>query len=171
MSDNNVKRLAILSMLLGVAIILGYVEAIIPFDFGVPGVKLGLANVVSLIILYLYKTKEAYIVGILRVIIIGFLFANLSMIFYSLSGLILSITLMFFFVKSRKFSIIGISVIGAIAHNVGQLIVALVLSRVDVILYYIPVLMIAAVITGICTGIVASGVLKVLKYNFEREMN
>lgn len=171
MSDNNVKRLAILSMLLGVAIILGYVEAIIPFDFGVPGVKLGLANIVSLIILYLYKTKEAYIVGILRVIIIGFLFANLSMIFYSLSGLILSITLMFFFVKSRKFSIIGISVIGAIAHNVGQLIVALVLSRVDVILYYIPVLMIAAVITGICTGIVASGVLKVLKYNFEREMN
>ena len=170
-NSSYVKKIAVLSVMLAAAVILGYVESLIPFNFGVPGIKLGLANIVSLMIIYMYKTREAYMVGILRVLIIGFLFGNLSMIIYSLSGLILSITMMFLFVKSHKFSIIGISVIGAIGHNVGQLLVAYLVVRTSAIIYYLPFLLVAAVVTGVCTGIIATGILRVLKYKFEREMN
>lgn len=161
----DVKRITILALLLAVSVVLGYVESLIPYDFGVPGIKLGLANVVSLLIIYTYKSRDAFLVGILRVLIIGFLFGNLSMIIYSLSGLIFSIIMMIFFKKVRIFGIIGVSVIGAVFHNIGQLIVAYFVVRSVGVLAYIPVLLIAAVIAGVFTGVAASSVLKFFMNN------
>ncbi len=161
----NIKRLTTLAFFLAVSVVLGYLESLIPYDFGVPGIKLGLANIVSLIILYMYRSSDAFIVGILRILIIGFMFGNMYMIIYSLSGLLLSITLMILLKKSSIFSIIGISVAGAVSHNIGQLIVAYIVVRTSGILFYIPVLLVAAVIAGVCTGVTASGVLRILRKN------
>lgn len=158
-----VKRLSILAFFLASAVVLGYLESLIPYDFGVPGIKLGLPNIVSLIILYLYRGRDAVIVGVLRIFIIGFMFGNMYMIIYSLSGLLLSITLMIFLKKSSIFSIIGISVAGAVSHNIGQMIVAYLVVRTTGILFYVPILLLSAVIAGICTGVASTSVLKILR--------
>lgn len=158
----DIKQMAVLSFLLAVAVVLGYIEVLFPFNFGIPGIKIGLANVVSLFILYQYRYRDALVVGILRILIIGFLFGNLFMIIYSLSGLLLSITLMIFLKKSSIFSIIGVSVAGAISHNIGQLIVAFFVVRtMGILTFYVPVLLVAGVIAGLCTGIITTTLMKI----------
>ena len=142
------------------AMIFGYVEAILPISVGIPGVKLGLANIVVLFALYYLKPSEAFLINIVRIILVSFMFGNLSVMLYSLAGGVLSFCAMLLFKKSGKFSVYGVSVAGGVFHNVGQLLVAMLVLETMSLVYYGPVLLISGVVTGLVIGIVSSEVIK-----------
>ncbi len=150
------KRLSYLALFSAFAIILSYVEAIIPLQFGIPGVKLGLANFMILLALYYLGPKDAILTNVVRVLVVGFLLGNLFSILFSISGAAFSFLFMFLAKKTGKFSMITVSIIGGITHNIGQIIIAAWVVDTYGILYYIPALMIAGLITGAVIGIVAN---------------
>lgn len=156
----NQKKIAYLGLITAVAVIFGYVESLIPFFAGVPGMKLGLANLAVLLVLEKYTWKEAALVSVLRILIIGFMFGNLFSILYSLAGATLSLTVMTLLKKKSDFSLLGISVAGGVSHNIGQLIIAMMIAMSSSIIYYAPVLLISGVITGLLIGILTREVLK-----------
>lgn len=147
------KRIAYYGSMLGLAIICGYVEMLIPFDFGIPGIKLGLANIVALVLLYKNGFLPALAVNVSRVLLIGILFGNTMSVFYSLAGGVLSLIVMYLVKKIPYFSTVGVSVAGAAAHNIGQLAAALVVIGMKAVMFYLPFLLIAAVITGFLIGL------------------
>ncbi len=153
------KKTAYLGIMLALALICSYVEALIPIPLGIPGIKLGLANIVIVFALYSMGIKEALLLSVMRVTISGFMFGNVVAIAYSLTGGLLSLLVMYLLKKTEKLSCISISIAGGIFHNIGQLIIAAVLVDNYYVLYYVPVLMIAGFITGACIGIVAQEVL------------
>lgn len=146
------SKLAYLGLFSAVAIIFGYVESLIPFFMGIPGIKLGLANLAVLFLLQKYSVKEAALVSVVRILVIGFMFGNLFSILYSLAGALLSLTVMTLMIKKTDFSLVGVSVAGGIAHNVGQLIIAMLTVSSLNLIYYAPALLISGVITGILIG-------------------
>ena len=146
------SKLAYLGLFSAVAIIFGYVESLIPFFMGIPGIKLGLANLAVLFLLQKYSVKEAALVSVVRILVIGFMFGNLFSILYSLAGAFLSLTVMTLMIKKTDFSLVGVSVGGGIAHNVGQLIIAMLTVSSLNLIYYAPALLISGVITGIVIG-------------------
>ena len=115
-----VKKTAYLGLFSAIAIIFGYVESLLPIFIGLPGIKLGLANLAVLFLLERYTFREASIVSVIRILVIGFLFGNMFSIIYSLSGAALSLTCMTFMKAKTDFSPIGISVFGGVTHNIGQ---------------------------------------------------
>ncbi len=143
------------AMFLALALILSYVETLIPINFGVPGIKLGLANLVIVLVLWCMTPKEAYIISIVRVILAGFLFGNLFSIVYSLAGALLSLTVMMLLHKKTDWKLITVSAFGGITHNIGQLIVAAIAVSTYNIFFYLPVLLIAGLITGVIIGFIA----------------
>ena len=148
------KSIARFSLLCAMALVLGYFERFIPVAPGIPGVKLGLANTVLLYAVYLMGAKSAMLLMLAKVVLSGFLFAGLSGMLYSLAGGLLSLCVMLLLSRLKDVGIIGVSVGGAVSHNIGQIAVAcMVESRA--VLGYLPVLMISAVITGTLTGIAA----------------
>ena len=149
------KRVACCAMLSALAMIFGYVEAVIPVNFGIPGVKLGLANLVIVVALYLLPTHHVLFIQIARIILVSFLFGNLSMMIYSLAGGLLSFLVMSLLKKAGGFSVIGVSIAGGVTHNIGQLIVAILVVQNMKIAYYASVLMIAGLITGGLIGMLA----------------
>lgn len=171
----NIHKIAITGILTAGAIIIGIIESFIP-SVGIPGVKLGLANIVILITLYELGIIEALFVNLTRVFIVGLLRGTIFTMgfFMSLTGAIFSLGIMIlFYLLIKKFSIIGVSVIGAIFHVVGQILVAWLFLSTPYILYYLPVIAISAIITGIGVGLVANLVIKTgvikkqrEKYNF-----
>lgn len=154
------NRAAYFGVFTALALIFSYVETLIPINFGIPGVKLGLANLVIVIVLYKRGWKEALLLSVVRIVLAGFIFGNLFSILYSLAGGILSLAVMAALSKRDLFSVTGVSMAGGIAHNVGQLIVAMLVVETYQVGYYFPVLLIAGVLTGAVIGIVASEVLK-----------
>ena len=159
----NQKKIASLGLFASVAIIFGYVESLIPFFAGIPGIKLGLANLAVLFILETYSWKEAALVSVVRIFVIGFLFGNLFSILYSLAGAALSLTVMTLIKKKSNFSMLGVSVAGGVSHNVGQLIVAAVIVENTSLLYYAPALLISGVVTGLVIGMLTREVLRRIK--------
>ena len=153
------KKMTLLGLLLAVSMILSYVESQIPFFFGVPGMKLGLPNMAIVMILYLYGWKEALVVNVMRIVLTGFLFGNLSMILFSLSGALISFIVMLLLKKTDKFNMSGVSMGGGWAHNVGQILVAIFIVKTSGMLYYLPFLAIAGILTGFLNGTIASRVL------------
>lgn len=149
------NKVAYLGVFLALALICSYVESLIPFYFGVPGVKLGLTNVVVVLMLYCVGTKEALIISVLRIVLAGFLFGSFFSIFYSMAGGILSFLIMYLLKKTGKFGVLPISISGGIFHNVGQLAVAAMVVENYNIFYYFPVLLIAGVVTGLLIGVAA----------------
>jgi heptaprenyl diphosphate synthase len=145
-------KTAYLGIFSALAIIFGYVETLVPVFAGVPGIKLGLANLAVLFILQRYTWKEAVIVSVIRILVIGFLFGNLFSIVYSLAGAALSLTIMTLMMKKSDFSLIGVSVAGGVSHNVGQLIIAMMVLESTSLIYYGPALLISGVITGLLIG-------------------
>lgn len=142
------------------AIIFGYVEMLLPVFFVVPGMKLGLANLVTVFVLYRYRAKEAAVIALIRIVVIGFLFANLFSILYSLAGAALSLLCM---TAARRFSglsIVGVSILGGVTHNLGQLIVAALVVENGNVFYYFPALLISGLVTGALIGIVTGEILK-----------
>ena len=152
------KKIAYSSILVALALILSYVEALIPINFGIPGVKLGLANLVIVIGLYFLNTSQVFVILITRIILVSFLFGNMSAMLYSLAGGIISFMVMLLMKKIKGFSIVGVSIAGGVAHNIGQLIVASLVVENFKLIYYLPVLMIAGTLTGMLIGIIAQQV-------------
>ena len=147
-------------MLTAVALILSYVESLIPVLVAVPGVKLGITNIVVIFALYRLGIKEAAALSLLRVVLVSFLFGNAFSFLYSLAGAVLSLAVMILLKKTDKVSATGISVAGAVSHNVGQILVAIVVLSTEKLILYLPVLAVAGVLAGIVTGLTASVLLK-----------
>ena len=156
----NQKKIAYMGLFAAIAIIFGYVESLIHFFAGIPGIKLGLANLAVLFILEKYTWKEAVLVSMVRILVIGFMFGNMFSILYSMAGAALSLTVMTFMKKTSGFSLLGISVAGGVSHNIGQLIVAALIVENKSLLYYAPVLIISGVITGLLIGILTGEITK-----------
>lgn len=154
------SKVAYFGVFTALALIFSYVETLIPIQFGIPGVKLGLANLIIVIALYRMKLSEAYLLSIVRVLLAGFIFGNYFSIIYSLTGGILSLTVMALLRKKGGFSVIGVSIAGGVFHNIGQLIVASVIVETFSVMYYVPVLLIAGLVTGLLIGIASDGMLK-----------
>jgi len=152
-------RTALLSMLLALALICSYVESLIPFYFGVPGVKLGLTNIVVLFALYLLGGKEAFAISIMRILLTAFLFGNLFSMAYSLAGGILSFIVMLLLKKYVKLNLLSVSVAGGISHNLGQLIIAAILVENYHVFYYMAILFVSGAVTGFLIGIICQEVL------------
>ena len=154
------KKIAYMGLFAAIAIIFGYVESLIPFFAGIPGIKLGLANLSVLFILETYTWKEAALVSMVRILVIGFMFGNMFSILYSMAGAALSLTVMTLMKRFSGFSILGVSVAGGVSHNIGQLIIAALIVENTSLFYYAPVLLISGVITGILIGILTGEVTK-----------
>ena len=154
------NRVAYFGIFTALALMFSYIENIIPIRFGVPGIKLGFANIMIVIMLYKGSTKEALLLSIVRIMLSGFLFGNLSSILYSIAGGVLSLGIMTLLKKQGGFSVIGVSVAGGVSHNVGQLIVAMLVVETYQVGYYFPVLLVAGVLTGLGIGVVSQEVLK-----------
>lgn len=153
-------RLSIIAMLLAVAIVLSYLESFIPI--WIPGVKLGLANVIILIMLYEFKFYEAGIVDILKILVVALIRGTFMSptFFMSLSGGILSYIVMLLFSRIKVFSIIGVSVLGSISHGVGQIAVAIIIMSTQAVAYYLPFILLLSLGTGILSGFIAKSYLK-----------
>ena len=164
-------RVANGGMLIALAMIFSYVDAILPFNFGIPGIKLGVANLVIVTGLYLLKPKDVWCLSLLRILLIGFLFGNGMSILYSLAGGVLSLGVMLLLKKIGGFSMIGVSVAGGISHNVGQLIAAVCIVNNLNIAYYLPVLLIAGVITGAIIGMLSDKILHAVSKEGKRKLN
>ena len=146
------NKTAYFGVFTSLALILSYVETLIPISFGIPGIKLGLANLVIVIVLYTYGEKEAFLLSVTRILLSGFLFGNLSMIF--------SFAIMVLLRKIGGFSIQGVSIAGGVFHNIGQLLLAMMIVETYQVWYYFPVLLVSGLVTGLLIGIVSSEVLK-----------
>lgn len=154
------NRVAYFGVFTALALMFSYIETMIPIQFGVPGIKLGFANIMIVIMLYKSSAKEALLLSIVRIMLSGFLFGNLSSILYSIAGGVLSLEIMTLLKKQGGFSVIGVSVSGGVSHNVGQLIVAMLVVETYQVGYYFPVLLVAGVLTGLGIGVVSQEVLK-----------
>lgn len=153
------NKTAYMGLLTALALILSYVENLISFQPGIPGVKIGLANLAVLICLYLFGWREAVILTIVKAVVSGLLFGNLFMIAYSLSGALFSAITMILLKKSGLFHVPVVSAAGGVMHNMGQLLIALLVVETYSVVYYMPVLILSGLITGIVIGMAASLVL------------
>ncbi len=151
---SKVKRFTIIAMLLAIAIVLNVLES---FTIFIPGVKLGFANIIILIMLYEFKPAEALMVDILRIFMVGLLRGSfLSPTFFmALSGGLTSFIIMFLFSRIKIFSPVGVSVLGSISHATGQIFVAIGLLGTNAVVYYLPFIGLLSILTGILSGIIA----------------
>lgn len=154
------KKTAYLGLLCAAAIILGYVESLFPVFVGVPGMKIGLPNLAVVMVLYLYSWKEAMAVSFVRILVIGFLFGNAFSIAFSLAGGILSLLCMEAARRFLKLSCTGVSMIGGVTHNLGQILVAMVVVENVRVGYYFSILAVTGLVTGILIGILAAELVK-----------
>ncbi len=159
MQDRMTVRLAKDGVLLALAMILGFIDNMIPMPIPVPGVKLGLANLVVIYSIYKMGNYDSIVISISRVILSGLMFAGMSGIMYSLAGAVLALTVMMLMHKLTEYHIISISICGSLAHICGQLLVAGILTSFGVIIYYAPVLLICATVAGAVIGTVANLIL------------
>lgn len=149
------QKVAFLGIFTALAMILSYIETLIPSFVAIPGIKLGLANIAVIVILYKIGWKEAFAVSIIRVILSSLLFTTVLSMLYSLAGAILSLFAMIL-LKKIKLSTITISVIGGVCHNIGQIAVAIFMTETAELVYYVPVLLITGTISGILIGLVGA---------------
>ena len=164
-----VQKLTQLALFAAMSMILSYIEVLFPFQMGIPGAKLGLANLVVLFVLYLYGIKEACYINFIRIILMGLLFGNLYSIMYSISGACVSMIFMVILKRFRGFSVVGVSIIGSVGHNLGQIIIAFIITTTSGVLFYVPFLMIVGMVSGLVIGLLVRLLLPVLKGLVNRE--
>ena len=157
------KKTSELGFFLAVALILSYVESLIPITFGIPGIKLGLPNLIVVLLLFgqRYGAKEALLVNGMRIVLSVFMFSNLYAILYALAGAAFSFIAMLIGKRLRCFSVIGVSVLGGLFHNIGQAVVAMIVVETFAVSYYIPFLIVAGTITGAFLGLI---VMEIIPY-------
>lgn len=150
------KKAAYMGMLTALAFVFSYIEFLLPINLGVPGIKLGLANLVVIVALYLMNVRAACTLSFVRILLTGLTFGNPASMIYSLAGGMLSLAIMIMAKKSDFFSVTGVSVLGGVFHNVGQIIVAILVVETKSLLFYLPVLILSGTIAGVLIGILAS---------------
>ncbi len=150
------KRIAFLGLFVALAFVLSYIEYMLPLNIGIPGAKIGIANLAVMVTLYTVGEKNAIALSIIRVVLVGLTFGNISMMMYSLAGAALSLFAMLIAKRIGKLSMTGVSVLGGVFHNVGQIIVAMLVLETKSLFYYLPFLIIVGTITGVVIGIVSS---------------
>ncbi len=154
------KSVALLGICSALAMVLSYLESLIPLSFAVPGIKLGLANIAIVFVLYKLGAKEAVIVSLVRILWVAILFGNALTLAYSAAGAVLSLTAMILLKRTERFSTVGVSVIGGILHNTGQILVAMLVMETAQIVYYLPVLCISGIAAGVAVGLVSAILVK-----------
>ena len=147
------KDIARYGLMLTLALVLSWVETLIPFAFPLPGMKIGLANIVIVTMLYAAGPKRAALISFLRLLLVMITFGNASAFLYSLAGAALSFAVMCLLKKTDRFGVTGVSIAGALAHNVGQILVAALVLETVTIGYYLPWLMISSAVSGLLIGI------------------
>lgn len=157
------KKTAQIGMLIAAAFVLSYIESMLPLNFGVPGIKAGLANIVVVFALYYFNLAMAGGTAIARIILCGLAFGSLSGLFYSLAGGILSFTVMAVLKKTKKFSVYGVSIAGGVFHNIGQILVAMAVLQNKMAASYLPFLITGGVTAGIIVGMLAAVLIKRFK--------
>ena len=150
------KKTAYMGMLTALAFVFSYIESLLPINLGVPGIKLGLANLVIIVTLYTIGIKAACTLSLVRIVLTGFTFGNPVSMIYSLAGGILSLVIMILAKRSKTFSVTGVSVLGGVFHNFGQIMVAAVVVEMASLFYYLPVLILSGTIAGVAIGMLAS---------------
>lgn len=149
------RRVALDGILVALAMIFSYIETFIPFNFGVPGIKLGLANLVVLLGLTFLPAVDVLLISVVRIVLSSLLFGNVMSLWYSLAGGLLSFLCMWLLTRREGYSIIGISMAGGVMHNVGQIITAAIIVKTLQLTWYLPVLLVAGLVTGAIIGTVA----------------
>ncbi len=142
-------------MLTAVAMILSYVESLLP-SVGIPGVKMGLANIAVIFALFRFGWKEAAALSLVRVVLVSLLFGSVGAMLYSLAGAVLSLAVMALLRRIDRFSTVGISVAGGVAHNAGQILMAMLILQTKQLLGYLPVLAVSGIAGGVLTGLAAA---------------
>lgn len=155
--------LALYGMFVSVMLVVGYIESFIPMPFAIPGIKIGLSNIVIIWLIYSMNIKSAIIVDVVRVILSSFLFGNLYSLLFSFAGAALSLVVMLLLKKIGRFSITGVSIAGGVSHNIGQIAVAMLVLENAMLVSYLPFLIISGVVFGIVVGIVAGILHKKIK--------
>ena len=161
--NSKTKRLTTAAVTVAVALILSFVESQIPAFVAIPGVKVGLANIAVIFTLYKLGTKTAIVVSILRVAMVSMLFGNVASLIYSISGAILSLAIMILLKKLTSLSTVAVSVCGGVMHNVGQIAAASVMLETNVVIYYLPFLLVAGTVAGTVIGIASALLIKRVK--------
>lgn len=157
------KKVAFIGLLIAFGLALSFLESLIPQVIPIPGVKLGLANFAVLMTLYLFGFKEALVMNFARILLASMMFGSAFSFFYALSGALLSILIEVLLIKIDKMSEIGVSVAGGIAHNVGQILLAIIITKTIGVFYYLPFLIVSGILAGIVIGILVKKLRPVLK--------
>lgn len=160
---NSSKKIAILALLAAFAMILSFVEALIPNIVPIPGFKLGLANFAVLLTLYLFGLGQAVLVDVVRILLTTFLFGSVMSLPYSLSAGIISILIQFCLIKTDKLSVIGVSAVGGVSHNIIQVVVGMIVLNSPYLVMYMPILGIVGLFSGIVIGLLVNILRKPLK--------
>lgn len=158
------KRVARMGVFIALAMIFSYIEVLIPFNFGIPGVKLGIANIVTVTSLYVFSTGEAFGISVIRIVLMGILFGNGMSLLYSLAGGLLSFLAMWIGKRTSWFSVMGVSVAGGVFHNVGQILAVMLVMKNTMFVAYLPVLFVAGVVTGYLIGLLANKIIELLPH-------
>ena len=154
------KSVALYGLLIALALVLSYLESLVPLSFAVPGIKMGLPNIVVVFALYRLRWRDAAVISLVRVLLVSVLFGNVFSLAYSAAGAALSLLVMLGMKATGKFSETGVSVAGAVAHNAGQILVAIFVLETGRLVYYLPVLCISGTVAGICIGLVSALLVK-----------
>lgn len=154
------EKIALYGLCTALALVLSYVEALIPLSFSVPGVKLGLANIAVIFALYRMSFRDACVISGLRVLLVSVLFGNVFSLAYSFAGAVLSLLTMALLKRTGAFSVTGVSVAGGVAHNVGQIAVAIAVLETGRLVYYLPVLCVSGLAAGVCIGLISALMIK-----------
>lgn len=157
---SSAQKVALYGVLIALAMVLSYVEMLIPLPVGIPGVKPGLANLVVFLALYMMTAREALLISMVRILLVSITFGNGSAFLYSMAGGILSFLVMWIFQKKDFLLPSGVSIAGGIAHNVGQLLMAAVILENGAVFTYFPVLLVAGCITGGIIGFLGEQIRK-----------
>lgn len=162
------KKIAYLGLLIALAFVFSYVEFLIPVNLGVPGAKLGLANLVIVVALYTLSERDTFLLSMIRIVLVGITFAGMASTLYSFAGGIVSYVVMVIARRTKFLSITGVSVLGAVFHNVGQIIMAIWVVKTASLIYYLPVLLVVGSLSGIAIGVlgarVTSRIQKIVKW-------
>lgn len=154
------KRITIYGLLIALALVLSFLESQIPAFFAVPGMKLGITNVVVVVALYKLNWYDAIFINIIRIILVALMFSNAASFLYSLAGGVLSCFIMIILKEIFDFSLITVSIAGGVFHNVGQILMAIILLATPAIGYYMVILWFTGIITGLIIGIISAEIIK-----------
>lgn len=161
------KRAALCGLLIALAFVFSYLESLIPINIGVPGVKIGLANLVVVTAIYTLNKRDAFFISMVRILLSGLIFSGAFSLLYSFAGGILSFFVMLLAQKNKRLSVTGVSVLGGAVHNTGQILVAAIVMQTAGLIYYLPVLLASGAVSGTLIGIVSNIIIDRLGYKAE----